>query len=193
MNLFVLEIQLVQTPRKPMQAVFALKRFIGSDAPYPEADRGRTGNRLRKKGAGRCYGCGRKRAGHIRRHTCHAYARTMSAVAFVIMSVGILRTGAGKKKYLIIVRTAVRRKAFVSVAAAWAAVMAVTAMAVFRRTFMPRMYVAAFHAADDRRQKTASVTLAGVHIEAYDTYTVPQGKQGGTIFPDCVSHNNLQR
>lgn len=62
----------------------------------------------------------------------------------------------------------------------------------FLVTDMTGMYVGTCQTADKSRDKTAAAGFAGMHIEAYDTETVPQYKQHSAESDISILHINLQ-
>lgn len=112
------------------------------------------------------------------------------------MAVVILRSASGDCQNHMIIRTAAGRMEtlmadaiFMMVLAA-GLLMAVTANLLVAD--MSGMDIGTGQATDKSSDKAASARIAGMHIETYDTETVPQDKQHSAESDKSILHINLQ-
>lgn len=114
-------------------------------------------------------------------------AGAMSAYAFIIMAMVIVRTFAGQTEDLIVIRAAGFRVH--GDAAAGFLLMCAAAMPVV----MAGMYVLAGHSLNECGDETASAVGTGMHIKTDDAHQVPSQQQSRTYPYSQVLHTNRQR
>ena len=114
----------------------------------------------------------------------------------ILMAVVILRSASGDCQNHMIIRTAAGRMETLMADAIFMMVLAAGLLMVVTANLlvadMSGMDIGTGQATDESSDKAASARIAGMHIETYDTETVPQDKQHSAESDKSILHINLQ-